>query len=81
LVHGASQDVQLPEHSLICDLPSHGLIEDDLCSDQGPVQVVLHIMFLQLGAFSDEETYGSSCQLTQDRRKKIVHLGILSSGR
>jgi hypothetical protein len=79
LVHGVSQHVQLLEHSLVCDLPSHGLIKDHLCPEQDPAEaVVLHILCLQFGAFSDEEIYGSRDHLTKDCRKEHLHLVTLA---
>jgi len=79
LVHGVSQYVQLLEHSLVCDLPSHGLVDDDLCPEQDLVEAVIHILCLQYGAFADDEMYGSGCHLTEDSRKENLHLGALSS--
>jgi hypothetical protein len=34
-VHGVSEHVQLLENSLVCDLPFHGLIDDDMCMEKG----------------------------------------------
>jgi hypothetical protein len=59
LVHGISQHVQLLEHSLVRDAASCGLINDNLCSEESPLQAVLHILHLWLGDFADEEIYGS----------------------
>jgi hypothetical protein len=53
-VHGASQHVQLQEHSLVCDLLSHSFIDDDLRLEQDPAEAVLQILFLQLG-FMEEQ--------------------------
>ena len=36
-MHGISQQAQLLEHGLICDLPSHSLLNDDLRPEESPL--------------------------------------------
>jgi hypothetical protein len=55
LMHGISQHVQLLEHSMVCDVPSCGLVDDDLCTKKDPAETVLQILWLKLGAFADEK--------------------------
>jgi hypothetical protein len=62
-------------------VPPHGLIDDDLCPQQDPAEVILHVERRRLVDFADEEIYGSSGQFTQDCRNEHLHLRILSSGR
>jgi hypothetical protein len=59
-VYGVSEHIKLLEHSLICDLPHHGLLDDDLCSEQDPLEAIIHIQCRLLGALADEEMYASS---------------------
>jgi hypothetical protein len=77
LVHGISQQAQLLQHSLVCDVPSSGLVNDDLCPKENPFEAVLNIRHLLLGAFADEETYGSSDRLTKQCRNYHVHFRTL----
>jgi hypothetical protein len=72
-VHGVSEHVQMLEHSLVCDLSFHGLINDDLSSEKSPLQSIRHTQHRWLGAFADEEIYGSRSQLAQDSRNKNLH--------
>ena len=51
LVHGIPQHLQLLEHSLVRDVASCGLIDDYLRPKERPLQAVLHIQCLWLGAF------------------------------
>jgi hypothetical protein len=53
---------------LVHDVASCGLVDDDLCPKENPLQAVLNIRHLRLGAFADEEIYGSSDYLTKDCR-------------
>lgn len=79
-VYGVSQHVQLLEHSLICDVPSHCLVNNDLCSEQDPPETVLHAQHLQLGTFVDEEIYVSSEHFTKYCRKEYFHLDDHTAG-
>ncbi|KAF8713930.1 hypothetical protein HU200_027912 [Digitaria exilis] len=79
-VHCISQHVQLEEHSLVCDLPSHCLVDDDLCSKQNYVEPILNIQWCRLREFADEEIYGSCGQLTQNCRNENIHSVSLSYG-
>lgn len=54
---------------MICDVPSHGLVDDDLCPEQELSEMVLHIKHLWLGAFADDEIYAYSGHLTKDCRQ------------
>ncbi|TVU40576.1 hypothetical protein EJB05_14043, partial [Eragrostis curvula] len=77
-VHGFCEHAQQFKHSLVCDMPPHTFIRDDLSSEKDPAEAILHILRHLLGAFADEEIYGSSCQFTQDCRKENLHLRTLS---
>jgi hypothetical protein len=65
-MHGVSQYVQLKEHSLVCDVPSHGLIDDDVCSKQNLAEAIIHTLKLRLGELAEKEINGSSGKLTED---------------
>jgi len=75
VVHGVSEHVQLLENTSVCDLPSHGLIDDDLCPEQDPAEAILHVRCCWLEAIFDKEIYGSCCQLVQNSSKENIHLG------
>nr|CAB3455494.1 unnamed protein product [Digitaria exilis] len=68
-VHCVTQHLQLLEHGMICDVPSHGLVHDDLCPEQELCELVVHIKHLWLGAFADDEIDASSGHLTKDCRQ------------
>jgi hypothetical protein len=78
LVHGISQHAQLLQHSLVGDVASCGLVDDDLCPKENPLQAALNIRQLWLGAFADDKIYGSSDHLTKDCRNYYVHFGTLA---
>jgi len=63
---------------LVGDVSSCGLVDDDLCPKENPLQPVLDILHLRLGAFADEEFYGSSDHLTKDYRNYCVHFCTLA---
>jgi hypothetical protein len=35
---------------LVCDLPFHGLIDDNLCPEKDPTEAILHVLCLSLEA-------------------------------
>jgi hypothetical protein len=80
LVHGISQHAQLLQHTLVCDVASRGFIDDGLCPKENPLQAVLNMIIwhLLLGAFADEEIYGSRDHFTKEHRKKSFHYGLNS---
>jgi hypothetical protein len=89
-VNGMPQHVQLKKHRLsrkkkkhrmVCDVPPYGLINDDLCPEQDPPEAIHCILRRWLGAFANQETYGSSGQITKYCRDKILHLAAFVSGR
>ena len=58
--------VQLDDHSLVCDVPPHGLINDNLCPEQDLVEAILHVEQSPVGDFAGEEIYGSRSELTKN---------------
>ena len=40
-VHAISQHVELVQHSLVCDVPPHGLIDNDLRPEQNSAEAIL----------------------------------------
>ncbi|TVU40336.1 hypothetical protein EJB05_13797, partial [Eragrostis curvula] len=68
--------VQLLEHSLVCDVPSRGLINNDLCPEKDPTEMILQVQCCRLGSFADEETNGSCGQLTMASRKENLHFQL-----
>jgi len=42
----------------------------ELCPEHDPAEPLIHIMCQQLGAFTDEEIYGSGDHLTKEPQKR-----------
>jgi hypothetical protein len=81
-VHGVSQHVEPKEHGLVCDVLPHGLIDDNLCPEENPLQAIVHgkRRWLRVGDLVDNEIYRPRGQVTQDRRKEKFHLGFSGIG-
>jgi hypothetical protein len=48
----------LLEHGLVCDVPPHSFIDDDLCSEDCALQAVSHVHRRRPGPSADEQIYG-----------------------
>lgn len=64
LVHGVSQHLKLLEHGLVCDVPPHSIIDDDLRSEDCALQAVSHVQRRRPGPCADEQIYGSRGEVT-----------------